>query len=222
LTPNGDRSPQSDCRRKNSGTPDIVRVLRRAPDGKHFLSRGDASGPTLRGTPTSVGPFEVVVQSGHSLDSNGCSVPALPQAERVMPPIPVPLLTSELVASGDAVRVSANVLSVAHWVGIAGGELYASTSRVDWASSADVPSRRETLSAVRRPSPAAGHRPGFCAEDPDRAQGRVRTARSAPGGSRRFTPRRFTPPKGAQLVPDGRKWRGSALSTQSRNVRFSP
>ncbi len=27
---------------------------------------------------------------------------------------------------------------------------------------------------------------------------------------RRFTPRRFTPPKGAQLVPDGRKWRGSA------------
>jgi hypothetical protein len=28
--------------------------------------------------------------------------------------------------------------------------------------------------------------------------------------SRRFTPRRFTPPKGAQLVPDGRKWRGSA------------
>jgi hypothetical protein len=26
----------------------------------------------------------------------------------------------------------------------------------------------------------------------------------------RFTPRRFTPPKGAQLVPDGRKWRGSA------------
>jgi hypothetical protein len=26
----------------------------------------------------------------------------------------------------------------------------------------------------------------------------------------RFTPRRFTPPKGAQLVPDRRKWRGSA------------
>ena len=39
---------------------------------------------------------------------------------------------------------------------------------------------------------------------------------------RRFTPRRFTPPKGAQLVPDGRKWRGSALSTQSRNVGSRP
>jgi hypothetical protein len=39
---------------------------------------------------------------------------------------------------------------------------------------------------------------------------RERCASVSVGPPRRFTPRRFTPPKGAQLVPDGRKWRGSA------------
>jgi hypothetical protein len=65
-------------------------------------------------------------------DSAGLdAAPALPQAERVLPVLPIPVLTSELVASGYAVRVSANVLC--RWERIAGGELYASTSRVDWA-----------------------------------------------------------------------------------------
>jgi hypothetical protein len=42
--------------------------------------------------------------------------------------------TSTLVATGAASRVAPNILSVAHWDRLLGGKLYASLSRVDWAT----------------------------------------------------------------------------------------
>jgi len=41
--------------------------------------------------------------------------------------------TSTLLATGEASRVAPNILSIAHWNRILGGELYAPLSRVDWA-----------------------------------------------------------------------------------------
>jgi hypothetical protein len=40
--------------------------------------------------------------------------------------------TSTLVATGAASRVAPNILSVAHWERLLGGELYAPLSRADW------------------------------------------------------------------------------------------
>jgi hypothetical protein len=40
--------------------------------------------------------------------------------------------TSTLVATGAASRVAPNILSVAHWDRLLGGELYAPLSRADW------------------------------------------------------------------------------------------
>jgi hypothetical protein len=42
--------------------------------------------------------------------------------------------TDALTASGDAVRAGPNVLSFAHWDRLLGGELYAQSSRLDWAT----------------------------------------------------------------------------------------
>lgn len=49
---------------------------------------------------------------------------------RITEPVP----TAELTASGHAERVGPNVLSFAHWQRLLEGELYASSSRVDWAT----------------------------------------------------------------------------------------
>jgi hypothetical protein len=42
--------------------------------------------------------------------------------------------TSTLLATGEASQVAPNILSIAHWNRILGGELYAPLSRVDWAT----------------------------------------------------------------------------------------
>jgi hypothetical protein len=42
--------------------------------------------------------------------------------------------TSALLASGEASRVAPNILSIAHWERLLGGELYAPLSRLDWAT----------------------------------------------------------------------------------------
>jgi hypothetical protein len=42
--------------------------------------------------------------------------------------------TSTLLATGEATQVAPNILSIAHWNRILGGELYAPLSRVDWAT----------------------------------------------------------------------------------------
>jgi hypothetical protein len=44
-----------------------------------------------------------------------------------------PADTSELCVTGAAKRIGPNILSVAHWNRLLGGELYAPSSRVDWA-----------------------------------------------------------------------------------------
>ena len=44
------------------------------------------------------------------------------------------MLTSSLTESGVAERVAPNILSIAHWERLGGGELYAPLSRVDWAT----------------------------------------------------------------------------------------
>ena len=42
--------------------------------------------------------------------------------------------TSTLTASGAAVEMAPNVLSLAHWARLENGVLYAATSRVEWAT----------------------------------------------------------------------------------------
>jgi hypothetical protein len=42
--------------------------------------------------------------------------------------------TSTLLATGEASRVAPNILSIAHWERLLGGELYAPLSRLDWAT----------------------------------------------------------------------------------------
>jgi hypothetical protein len=42
--------------------------------------------------------------------------------------------TRALVATGAAAHVAPNILSIAHWQRLLGGELYAPLSRVDWAT----------------------------------------------------------------------------------------
>ena len=44
------------------------------------------------------------------------------------------VLTSTLLVTGAAERVATNILSIAHWERLLGGELYAPLSRVDWAT----------------------------------------------------------------------------------------
>jgi hypothetical protein len=44
------------------------------------------------------------------------------------------LPTTALTESGHAQRAGPNILSVAHWRRLLGGELYAQSSRVDWAT----------------------------------------------------------------------------------------
>jgi len=48
--------------------------------------------------------------------------------------VPEALPTQTLTESGHAERAGPNILSVAHWQRLLGGELYASSSRVDWAT----------------------------------------------------------------------------------------
>jgi hypothetical protein len=42
--------------------------------------------------------------------------------------------TSTLLATGEASRIAPNILSLAHWERLLGGELYAPLSRLDWAT----------------------------------------------------------------------------------------
>ena len=42
--------------------------------------------------------------------------------------------TSTLLVTGAALQVAPNILSIAHWDRLLGGELYAPLSRVDWAT----------------------------------------------------------------------------------------
>jgi hypothetical protein len=51
----------------------------------------------------------------------------------IAPPAEI-VRTSTLVATGAASRVAPNILSIAHWERLLGGELYAPLSRVDWAT----------------------------------------------------------------------------------------
>ena len=44
------------------------------------------------------------------------------------------LPTSSLTESGVATQVAPNILSIAHWERLGGGELYAPLSRLDWAT----------------------------------------------------------------------------------------
>jgi hypothetical protein len=41
--------------------------------------------------------------------------------------------TSTLLATGAALQVAPNILSISHWARLLGGELYAPLSRADWA-----------------------------------------------------------------------------------------
>ena len=51
---------------------------------------------------------------------------------RIAPRHPQP--SARLTASGHAERVGPNVLSFAHWARLLDGDLFATTSRVDWAT----------------------------------------------------------------------------------------
>jgi hypothetical protein len=44
------------------------------------------------------------------------------------------LSTTALLETGAALRVAPNILSIAHWERLLGGELYAPLSRVEWAT----------------------------------------------------------------------------------------
>ena len=46
--------------------------------------------------------------------------------------VAAPVSTSTLVATGRAQQVAPNVLSLTHWDRILDGELYATSSRLDW------------------------------------------------------------------------------------------
>ena len=48
--------------------------------------------------------------------------------------VPDAVPTSTLTASGVAVHAAPNVLSIAHWQRLLGGELYAPCARLDWAT----------------------------------------------------------------------------------------
>ena len=63
---------------------------------------------------------------GPSVQSGTGEAALVPRAE-VVP-------TSTLLVTGAASRVAPNILSIAHWDRLLGGELYAPLSRVDWAT----------------------------------------------------------------------------------------
>jgi hypothetical protein len=66
----------------------------------------------------------------------GCGLPPAASFEPAGLPIAPPaevVRTSTLLATGAASRVAPNILSIAHWDRLLGGELYAPLSRVDWA-----------------------------------------------------------------------------------------
>jgi len=48
--------------------------------------------------------------------------------------VPTSVPTSTLLVTGAALSVAPNILSIAHWDRLLGGELYAPLSRVDWAT----------------------------------------------------------------------------------------
>ena len=48
--------------------------------------------------------------------------------------VPTSVPTSTLLVTGAALQVAPNILSIAHWDRLLGGELYAPLSRVDWAT----------------------------------------------------------------------------------------
>ena len=58
---------------------------------------------------------------------SGAGEAALVRATDVVP-------TSTLLVTGAASQVAPNILSIAHWERLLGGELYAPHSRVDWAT----------------------------------------------------------------------------------------
>lgn len=63
---------------------------------------------------------------GSSAQSGAGEAALVPTAE-VVP-------TSTLLVTGAALRVAPNILSIAHWERLLGGQLYAPLSRVDWAT----------------------------------------------------------------------------------------
>jgi hypothetical protein len=68
--------------------------------------------------------LELAAPSVQSVPGSGGT--ALARPAEVVP-------TSTLLATGAASQVAPNILSVAHWERLLGGELYAPLSRVDWA-----------------------------------------------------------------------------------------
>ena len=62
------------------------------------------------------------------------AVPSFALAGLSIAPTAEVVRTSALVATGAAARVAPNILSIAHWERILGGELYTPLSRLDWAT----------------------------------------------------------------------------------------
>jgi hypothetical protein len=98
-------------------------------DGRIELD--DAWKEASSGAPTGAEPgvagvprLELAAPSVQSVPGSGGT--ALARPAEVVP-------ASTLVATGAAAQVAPNILSVAHWERLLGGELYAPLSRVDWA-----------------------------------------------------------------------------------------
>jgi hypothetical protein len=104
-------------------------------------SCGQSCGPTTQSEPSPPAPCHGrhgTVEPGH--------VHGVQATENAVRPSPASgdgasvfdvrqaLPTSSLTASGLAVRIAPNILSIHHWERLDGGELYAATSRLDWAT----------------------------------------------------------------------------------------
>ena len=85
--------------------------------------------------------------------------------EAALVPTASPVPTSTLLVTGTALPVAPNILSIAHWNRLLGGELYAPLSRVDWATllrrTFDVDVKRCTGCAGRMTCPALAQRPPY-------------------------------------------------------------
>lgn len=108
-----------------------ARVVPRAPESH---ARCNASSSTKKSTPAAseagAEPRSGVVscvQRPEPSGQHGSGEAAL------VPPAEV-VRTSTLLATGTAQREAPNILSVAHWQRLLGGELYAPLSRLDWAT----------------------------------------------------------------------------------------
>ena len=91
------------------------------------VPRPPARAPVCKGKPSELGPAETTLAATPARPSSRALEAGDGRAALVLP-----APTATLTTTGAAVQVAPNVLSIAHWDRILEGELYASSSRLDW------------------------------------------------------------------------------------------